>query len=137
MRLRFPRPEDDITVPSKIKAEPHLGGSAGMAPSSCERPCSWRRVGCTRGPHSLQTAQPPTRRWARGRDGQGLGFSQFSQFSKCRDKTTTLLPYKVPSEEEKHQRVGEDTHFLQSDAFRVSCLSEIKRKKYKNYCMLL
>lgn len=44
-------------------------------------------------------------------------------------ETTILLPYEVPSEEEKCRCVGEDTHFLQSDAFRVSCLSGTKIKK--------
>lgn len=71
-----------------------------------------------------------------------MGWSEFLSIlhvlKEPQHKTTILLPYEVPSEEERCQHVGEDTHLLQSDAFRVSCLSETKiKKKFKTYCMLL
>lgn len=86
MRLTFPGPEDGIAAPSKSKAEPHLGGDTGAAPSSCETPRLWGGGGCLRGPRALrEPARPPTGRWVRGRDGEGRGLGQFSVFSKCEE----------------------------------------------------
>lgn len=86
-RLRFSGQEDDITIPSKPKAKPHLGGDTGIAPSCCEAHGMEGRLPPWAPLAAAGVCQPHPGRWVRGRDGVGLGFSQFSMFSECKETT--------------------------------------------------